>query len=84
MISWFHHSGTKQDAHRLKILFGLAGFKAAELHGNLTQAQRLDALELFRKQEVDFLIATNVAARGLDIIGVQTVINFECPRDLTR
>ncbi|KAM0032282.1 putative RNA helicase [Helianthus debilis subsp. tardiflorus] len=49
-------SGTKQAAHRLKILFGLAGFKAAELHGNLTQAQRLD---------------------GLDIIGVQTVINFD-------
>ncbi|KAL9995601.1 putative RNA helicase [Helianthus debilis subsp. tardiflorus] len=64
-------SGTKQAAHRLKILFGLAGFKAAELHGNLTQAQRLDALELFRREE------------GLDIIGVQTVINFECPRDLT-
>lgn len=35
-------SGTKQAAHRLKILFGLAGFKAAELHGNLTQVQRLD------------------------------------------
>ncbi|XP_010246831.1 PREDICTED: DEAD-box ATP-dependent RNA helicase 28 [Nelumbo nucifera] len=76
-------SGTKQAAHRLKILFGLASFKAAELHGNLTQVQRLDALELFRKQQVDFLIATDVAARGLDIIGVQTVINFACPRDLT-
>ncbi|XP_077246250.1 DEA(D/H)-box RNA helicase family protein [Tasmannia lanceolata] len=76
-------SGTKQAAHRLKILFGLSGYKAAELHGNLTQVQRLDALELFRKQQVDFLIATDVAARGLDIIGVQTVINFACPRDLT-
>ncbi|XP_057470056.1 DEAD-box ATP-dependent RNA helicase 28-like [Actinidia eriantha] len=76
-------SGTKQAAHRLKILFGLVGFKAAELHGNLTQTQRLDALELFRKQQVEFLIATDVAARGLDIIGVQTVINFACPRDLT-
>ncbi|KAK3028372.1 hypothetical protein RJ639_038046 [Escallonia herrerae] len=75
--------GTKQAAHRLKILFGLAGYKAAELHGNLTQAQRLDALELFRTQQVEFLIATDVAARGLDIIGVQTVINFSCPRDLT-
>ncbi|KAL0695052.1 hypothetical protein Bca4012_062232 [Brassica carinata] len=69
-------------AHRLKILFGLAGLKAAELHGNLTQAQRLDSLELFRKQEVDFLIATDVAARGLDIIGVQTVINYACPREI--
>ncbi|KAI3464819.1 hypothetical protein Pfo_021482 [Paulownia fortunei] len=76
-------SGTKKAAHRLKILFGLAGFRAAELHGDLTQAQRLDALELFRKQQVDFLVATDVAARGLDIIGVQTVINFACPRDLT-
>ncbi|CAL9146749.1 unnamed protein product [Musa hybrid cultivar] len=74
-------SGTKQAAHRLKIIFGLSGMKAAELHGNLTQAQRLDALEQFRKQEVDFLIATDVAARGLDIVGVQTVINFACPRD---
>ncbi|KAH7663208.1 RNA helicase protein [Dioscorea alata] len=76
-------SGTKQAAHRLKIIFGLAELKAAELHGNLTQTQRLDALELFKKQKVDFLIATDVAARGLDIIGVQTVINFACPRDVT-
>ncbi|XP_042493497.1 DEAD-box ATP-dependent RNA helicase 28-like isoform X2 [Macadamia integrifolia] len=76
-------SGTKLAAHRLKILFGLVGLTAAELHGNLTQVQRLDALDLFRKQQVDFLIATDVAARGLDIIGVQTVINFSCPRDLT-
>ncbi|KAI3922627.1 hypothetical protein MKX01_006316 [Papaver californicum] len=76
-------SGTKEAAHRLKIIFGLSGLKAAELHGNLTQVQRLDALEVFRKQEVDFLIATDVAARGLDIIGVKTVINFACPRDLT-
>ncbi|KAF8659727.1 hypothetical protein HU200_058186 [Digitaria exilis] len=82
-------SGTKQSAHRLKIIFGLSGLKAAELHGNLTQAQRLeviyllyDALELFKKQETDFLIATDIAARGIDIVGVQTVINFACPRDV--
>ncbi|OMO75436.1 hypothetical protein COLO4_26129 [Corchorus olitorius] len=77
-------SGTKQTAHRLKILFQLVGLQAAELHGDLTQVQRLDALERFRRQEVDFLIATDVAARGLDIIGVQTVINYACPRDITR
>ncbi|XP_024538523.1 DEAD-box ATP-dependent RNA helicase 28 [Selaginella moellendorffii] len=75
-------SGTKVEAHRLKILFGLSGLKSAELHGNLTQAQRLEALEAFRKQEVDFLIATDVAARGLDIIGVESVINLECPKEI--
>ncbi|RLN28601.1 hypothetical protein C2845_PM05G17990 [Panicum miliaceum] len=75
-------SGTKQSAHRLKIIFGLSGLKAAELHGNLTQAQRLEALELFKKQEMDFLIATDIAARGIDIVGVRTVINFSCPRDV--
>uniref|UniRef100_A0A0D9XZB7 RNA helicase n=1 Tax=Leersia perrieri TaxID=77586 RepID=A0A0D9XZB7_9ORYZ len=75
-------SGTKHSAHRMKIIFGLSGMKAAELHGNLTQAQRLEALELFKKQEVDFLIATDVAARGIDIVGVRTVINFSCPRDV--
>ncbi|PQQ05337.1 DEAD-box ATP-dependent RNA helicase 28-like [Prunus yedoensis var. nudiflora] len=76
-------SGTKLAAHRLKILFGLAGFKAAEIHGNCSQDQRLHALELFRKHEVDFLIATNLLSRGIDIAGVQTVINYECPTDLT-
>ncbi|XP_016649135.1 PREDICTED: DEAD-box ATP-dependent RNA helicase 28-like [Prunus mume] len=76
-------SGTKLAAHRLKILFGLAGFKAAELHGNLSQDQRLHALELFRKQKVDFLIATELVSRGIDIAGVQTVINYECPTHLT-
>ncbi|CAL9012925.1 unnamed protein product [Prunus brigantina] len=76
-------SGTKLAAHRLKILFGLAGFKAAELHGNLSQDQRLHALELFRKQKVDFLITTELVSRGIDIAGVQTVINYECPTHLT-
>ncbi|KAA0054911.1 DEAD-box ATP-dependent RNA helicase 28 isoform X2 [Cucumis melo var. makuwa] len=56
---------TKQAAHRLKILFGLAGFEATELPGNLTQVQLLDALELFWKQQVYFLISTDVAARDL-------------------
>ena len=76
-------AGTKQTAHRLKILFGLVGLKASELHGNLTQAQRLSALEDFRVGvETDFLIATDVAARGLDITGVEGVINFDAPRTI--
>ncbi|KCV68096.1 hypothetical protein H696_05348 [Fonticula alba] len=63
----------------MKILFGLMGLKAAELHGNLTQLQRLEALEHFRDEQVDFLLATDVASRGLDISGIQTVINYSMP-----
>ncbi|KAM1818971.1 hypothetical protein FF1_000666 [Malus domestica] len=76
-------SGTKVAAHRLMILFGLAGLKAAEFHANLSQPQRLHALELFRKKEVDFLISTELIARGIDIDGVQTVINYDCPTNLS-
>jgi ATP-dependent RNA helicase DDX27 len=70
---------TKADAHRMKVLFGLHGMKAAELHGNLSQTERLQALESFKGGAADFLLATDVAARGLDISGVQTVVNYSVP-----
>ncbi len=73
---------TKAKAHRMMILCGLCGIKCAELHGNLTQPQRLEALEQFRKGEVDILLATDLAARGLDISSVETVINFEMPNQV--
>eukprot|EP00123_Amoebidium_parasiticum_P017680 comp23942_c6_seq1/m.42330 comp23942_c6_seq1/g.42330 ORF comp23942_c6_seq1/g.42330 comp23942_c6_seq1/m.42330 type:complete len:839 (-) comp23942_c6_seq1:320-2836(-) len=75
---------SKASAHRMKIIFGLMGLKASELHGNLTQAQRLESLEKFKHGEVDFLLATDLASRGLDISGVQTVINFTMPHNLTQ
>ena len=75
---------TKQKAHRAKILFGLAELPmAVELHGDMTQAARLQSLEDFRTGKAGFLLATDVAARGLDILGVETVINFDAPRNLT-
>lgn len=72
----------KVTAHRFKILFGLTKLKAAELHGNLTQAQRLAALDSFRDGSVHFLLCTDLAARGLDIAGVETVINYDMPTEV--
>ncbi|TMW62163.1 hypothetical protein Poli38472_009656 [Pythium oligandrum] len=74
---------TKVHAHRMMIVFGLAGLKAAELHGNLTQKERLEALQNFRDGSVDILLCTDVAARGIDVKGVHAVINYEMPKDLT-
>ncbi|ENN72073.1 probable ATP-dependent RNA helicase DDX27 [Dendroctonus ponderosae] len=70
---------TKKQAHHIHILLGMLGLKVAELHGNLTQPQRLEALDKFKNKEVDVLVATDVAARGLDIPGVKTVINYAMP-----
>ena len=71
---------SKQLAHRVRILFGLLNLKAAELHGSLSQEQRVKSVELFRTSAVDFLLATDLASRGLDIKNVSTVINYESPQ----
>ncbi|MCJ1284863.1 nucleolar DEAD-box protein required for synthesis of 60S ribosomal subunit [Xylographa opegraphella] len=70
----------KKEAHRVRIIFGLCGFKAAELHGSMTQEQRISSIESFRSSAATHLLATDVASRGLDIKGVETVINYEAPQ----
>lgn len=70
----------KKEAHRLRIIFALLGFKAAELHGSMSQEQRIASIEAFRSGAVTHLLATDVASRGLDIKGVETVINYEAPQ----
>ncbi|KAL8720458.1 MAG: hypothetical protein Q9225_002683 [Loekoesia sp. 1 TL-2023] len=72
----------KKEAHRVRVLFGLCGLKAAELHGNMSQDQRISALTSFRTGQVTHLLATDVASRGLDIKGVNTVLNYTAPQSL--
>lgn len=73
---------TKRLAHKLRILLGLVGLNVCELHGDLTMLQRLEALEKYKNGDVDILVATDLAARGLDVVGVKTVISFNMPTTL--
>ncbi|KAK3942358.1 ATP-dependent RNA helicase DRS1 [Diplogelasinospora grovesii] len=72
----------KKIAHRTRIIFGLLGLSCAELHGSMNQAQRIASVEDFRDGKVSYLLATDLASRGLDIKGVDTVINYEAPQTL--
>ena len=60
------------------------GFKAVECHGNMEQEQRLQAVETFQLGQADFLIGTDLIARGLDISNVKAVINFSFPTEPKR
>ncbi len=57
------------------------GIAADDLHGNKAQSDRTRSLERFRSKDTQVLVATNVAARGLDIVGVTHVVNFDVPDD---
>jgi superfamily II DNA/RNA helicase len=72
---------TKRGADRLARRLELRGVKAVAMHGDLNQSQRQRALERFESGKVTTLIATDVAARGLDLENVTHVINFDPPED---
>ncbi|WP_425037686.1 DEAD/DEAH box helicase [Primorskyibacter sp. S187A] len=70
---------TKHGANRLAKALGHAGYEAAAIHGNRSQGQRDRALKAFRDGELKLLVATDVAARGLDIPDVRHVYNYDLP-----
>jgi superfamily II DNA/RNA helicase len=72
---------TKRTADQVAEALTTRGFAAAAVHGDLGQAQRERALRAFRHGKVDVLVATDVAARGLDVEDVTHVVNYECPED---
>jgi superfamily II DNA/RNA helicase len=72
---------TKRNADRAAEDLDFRGFAVAAVHGDLGQGARERALRAFRNGKVDVLVATDVAARGLDVSGVTHVINYDCPED---
>lgn len=70
---------TKHGVEKLSLELGKRGFKAESIHGNKSQRERQRSLDLFKRDHAQVLIATDVAARGLDISGVTHVINFDLP-----
>ncbi len=60
----------------------LAGFQVARIHSDRTQAQRVEALQTFRGGQVRILVATDVAARGIDVPRIQHVINYGLPEQV--
>jgi superfamily II DNA/RNA helicase len=72
---------TKRAADQVAGSLKTRGFAVAAVHGDLGQGQREQALRAFRTGKVDVLVATDVAARGLDVDDVTHVVNFECPDD---
>jgi ATP-dependent RNA helicase DeaD len=72
---------TKRGASGLSKRLKKSGYNSKSLHGDLSQAQRDKVTQGFRKGKVDFLVATNIAARGLDISGITHIINYNIPQE---
>src|ERR671914_644942 len=74
-------AATKQRTHRLASELKQEGFRAITIHGDLTQKQRDNAMYRFKRGDEDILVATDIAARGIDIPAVGHVINYDIPED---
>jgi ATP-dependent RNA helicase DeaD len=74
-------AATKQRTHRLANDLKDAGFRAISIHGDLSQKQREVAMYRFKTAKEDILVATDIAARGIDIPAVSHVVNYDVPED---
>ena len=72
---------TKHGIEKLNDELEFRGFKVGALHGNKRQSQRRRILDSFKRSEIQILLATDVASRGLDIENVTHVINYDLPED---
>ena len=72
---------TKRTAQKVADELAERGFAVGAVHGDLGQIAREKALDKFRKGKIDVLVATDVAARGIDIDDVTHVVNYQCPED---
>ena len=75
---------TKLECHKAGIVLRNHNLKYAELHGDISQPQRLKALNDFQSGEISYLLCTDIAARGIDIEKVKFVINFQMPLEMDR
>jgi len=73
---------TKRQADRIAQALREHHIPARAIHGDKTQQMRTQALDAFTKQEIDVLVATDIAGRGIDIVGLPAVINFELPHEV--
>jgi ATP-dependent RNA helicase DeaD len=73
---------TKIDAQNIAEKLSKEGYNVEALHGDLTQQQRDRVMQRFRNRDIQMLIATDVAARGIDVEGITHVINYELPDDM--
>jgi len=74
-------SRTKYNATKIKVAIRGMGHNAAEIHSNRSQSQRREALEGFKSGKYKVLVATDIAARGIDVTGIELVINYDIPDD---
>jgi superfamily II DNA/RNA helicase len=73
-------TATKISADEVAEWLKMEGFKAAAMHGDLAQRDRRRTLDRLRRSDIDMIVATDVAARGIDVAGISLVINFDLPR----